>query len=63
MIGLLVKNEAKNICKDNTWSFFSSNVNIHADTVGRFSACYGGRPSGRFSNLRFGVTFKLIGGF
>ena len=47
-------------------SFFkSSDVNIRADFVGKFSACYGGRPRGRFSNLRFGVTltFKLIAGF
>ena len=42
-----------------------SNVNISGDFAGRFSACFGGRPHGRFSNLRFGVTltFKLIAGF
>ena len=43
----------------------NSDVNISADFVGRFSACYGGRPRERFSGLRFGVTltFKLIPGF
>ena len=36
-----------------------------SDFVGRFSACYDGRPRGRFLDLRFGVTltFKLIAGF
>ena len=43
----------------------SSDVNIRPDFVGKFSAVYGGRPRGRFSNLRFRatVTFKLIAGF
>ena len=43
----------------------SSNVNIRVDFVGSFSACYQVRPSGRFSNLRFGatLTFKLTAGF
>ena len=43
----------------------SSDVNIRADFVGRFSACYQVRPRGRFSNLRFGatLTFKLTAGF
>ena len=42
-----------------------SDVNIRADFVGKFSAYYGCRPRGRFSNLRFGatLTFKLTGGF
>ena len=42
-----------------------SDVNIRADFVGWFSACYSGRPRGWFSDLRFGVTltFKLIAGF
>ena len=33
--------------------------------VGRFSACYGSRPCGKFSDLHFGetMTFKLIAGF
>ena len=45
------------------WQF--SDVKICADFVGKFSACYGGRPHGRFSNSCFGVTltFKLIAGF
>ena len=48
--------------KDFTDLFRNSDINIRADFVGKFSACYGGRPRGRFSNLRFGVTltFKLI---
>ena len=39
--------------------------NIRADSGGKFSACYGGRPLGRFLNLHFEVTFtfKLIAGF
>ena len=43
----------------------SSDLNIRANFVGTFLACYGGRPRGKFSNLRFGVTltFKLIAGF
>ena len=42
-----------------------TDANIRADFVGKFSACYGGRPHGRFSNFRFGATlkFKLIAGF
>ena len=44
---------------------FSSDVNIRADFVSRFSACHGGRLHERFSDLCFGVTltFKLIAGF
>ena len=34
-------------------------VNIRADFVGRFSACYGGMPRERFSDLRFGVILKF----
>ena len=30
---------------------YISNGNIGADFVGRFSACYGGRPREKFSNL------------
>ena len=43
----------------------SSDVNIRADFVGSFSACYQVRPRGRYSNLRFGatLTFKLTAGF
>ena len=43
----------------------NSDVNIRANFVGRFSACYSGRPHGRFSDLRFSLTltFKLIAGF
>ena len=46
-------------------STVASDVNIRADFVGRFSACYGGTPRERFSDLRFGatLTFKLIAGF
>ena len=42
-----------------------SDVNIHTDFVGRFSACYGGRLRGRFSDLHFEValTLKLIARF
>ena len=38
-----------------------SDVNIRADFVGSFSACYQVGPRGRFSNLRFGatLTFRL----
>ena len=41
-----------------------SDVNIRADFVSRFSACYGSRPHGRFSNSTFWATFtfKLIAG-
>ena len=43
----------------------SSDVNIRADFVGSFSACYQVGPRGRFSNLRFGatLTFRLTAGF
>ena len=46
-------------------STVASDVNIRADFVGRFSACYDGRPRERFSDLRFGatLTFKLIARF
>ena len=43
----------------------TSDVNIRADFVGSFSACYQVGPRGRFSNLRFGatLTFRLTAGF
>ena len=46
-------------------STVASDVNIRADFVGRFSACYDGRSRERFSDLRFGatLTFKLIARF
>ena len=45
--------------------YADSDVNICTDFVGRFSACYGGRPRELFLNLCFGVTFtfKLIAVF
>ena len=34
-------------------------VNILTDFVGKFSACFHGRPRRRFLNLHFGATFKF----
>ena len=33
--------------------YMSSNVNICANFVGKFSVCYGCRPSRKFSNLHY----------
>ena len=38
----------------------SSDVNIRADFGGKCSAFYGGRPHGRFSNLRFEAINIII---
>ena len=46
---------SETVCEFNT----GSDVNIRADFVGSFSACYQVRPCGRFSNLRFGATLTF----